>query len=315
MKSIQARLTITFIGLMVALLVIVWGVNRWYLEDFYVNQKVESLMRAYDTIDRQIERNEKAGISIEKAMERKLDSSGNIVEGNLQKLIRDYSDSANVSVLMVDNSSADATVYSTSRDTQFLKDRIDRYIFGWSQSQNELVEEKENVRAEGNPLAPFRLTEKKVLKSYVGHSPVSADTKLEFEGRLIGGCMDCLVTLLGTRFDRTADFAERYKEEGLIWFLEACDLNVFAIRRAMWQMEEAGWFRYVKGFLIGRPLCFGQKMMGLDAYQAVLKVAGEKKVPVIMDVDLGHLSPMMPLITGSHGKVSVCGNDISIQFS
>ena len=46
MKSIQARLTITFIGLMVALLVIVWGVNRWYLEDFYVNQKVESLMRA-----------------------------------------------------------------------------------------------------------------------------------------------------------------------------------------------------------------------------------------------------------------------------
>ena len=144
MKSIQARLTITFIGLMVALLVIVWGVNRWYLEDFYVNQKVESLMRAYDTIDRQIERNEKAGISIEKAMERKLDSSGNIVEGNLQKLIRDYSDSANVSVLMVDNSSADATVYSTSRDTQFLKDRIDRYIFGWSQSQNELVAEKEN---------------------------------------------------------------------------------------------------------------------------------------------------------------------------
>ena len=34
MKSIQARLTITFIGLMVALLVIVWGVNRWYLRTF-----------------------------------------------------------------------------------------------------------------------------------------------------------------------------------------------------------------------------------------------------------------------------------------
>ena len=178
----------------------------------------------------------------------------------------------------------------------------------------EPAEAKESVRAEGNPLAPFRLTEKKVLRSYVGHSPVSPDTKLEFEGRLIGGCMDCLVTLLGTRFDRTVDFAERYREEGLIWFLEACDLNVFSIRRAMWQMEEAGWFRYVKGFLIGRPLCFGQELMGLDAYQAVLKTAGEKNVPVIMDVDLGHISPMMPLITGSHGKVRVCGNDISIQF-
>lgn len=144
MKSIQARLTITFIGLMTALLVVIWGVNRWYLEDFYVDQKVESLMDAYDAVDRQIEENAAVGISVGQAMERRRDSSGNIVEGNLQKLIRDYSDSANVSVLMIDNSSADATVYSTSRDTQFLKDRIDRYIFGWNQSQSELVEEKEN---------------------------------------------------------------------------------------------------------------------------------------------------------------------------
>ena len=36
-------------------------------------------------------------------------------------------------------------------------------------------------------------------------------------------------------------------------------------------------------------------MMGLDQYQAVLAVAGEKNVPVIMDVDLGHLAPMMPV--------------------
>ena len=70
----------------------------------------------------------------------------------------------------------------------------------------------------------------------------------------------------------------------------------------------------MKGFLIGRPLCFGQEMMGLDAYEAVLKVAGEKNVPVIMDVDLGHLPPMMPLIVGSLGEVSVTGNDLRIRM-
>ena len=91
-------------------------------------------------------------------------------------------------------------------------------------------------------------------------------------------------------------------------------MNVFAIRRAMWQMEQAGWFRYVKGFLIGRPLCFGQEMMGLDAYNAVIKVAGNKNVPVIMDVDLGHLPPMMPLIVGSRAQVTVRGNDIAISM-
>ena len=74
-------------------------------------------------------------------------------------------------------------------------------------------------------------------------------------------------------------------------------------------MEQAGWFQYVKGFLIGRPnSAYGQEMMGLDAYQAVLEVAGRKNVPVIMDADIGHLPPMMPIVSGSLAKVSAKDN-------
>lgn len=177
--------------------------------------------------------------------------------------------------------------------------------------------ERESPKSEENPLAPYYVTEERHLQSFVGHEAVQWTDDSEaicFEGRLLGGCMDCLVNLLGTRFDRTREFAEKYRGDGIIWFLEACDLNVFSIRRAMWQMEEAGWLEHVKGFLIGRPLCFGQEMMGLDAYSAVLEVAGRKKVPVIMDVDLGHLPPMMPLVVGSKGIVRVQGNDISVKF-
>lgn len=173
--------------------------------------------------------------------------------------------------------------------------------------------EKESLKNEENPLAPYNVTEPGVIRSFVGREETKKQS-LQFQGRFLGGCMDCLVNLLGTRFDKTKEFIEKYKEDGIIWFLEACDLNVFSIRRAMWQMEEAGWFEHVKGFLIGRPLCFGQEMMGLDAYQAVLEVAGRKNVPVILDVDLGHLPPMMPLVVGSIGKVEVCGNDISIDM-
>ncbi len=191
--------------------------------------------------------------------------------------------------------------------------------------------ERESLKSAENPLAPYHVTEKSILKSYLGNQKVywKGDTntsmkeneelleieKLHFQGRLLGGCMDCLVNLLGTKFDKTVEFIEKYKEDGIIWFLEACDLNVFAIRRAMWQMEQAGWFQYVKGFLIGRPLAAcEQEMMGLDAYDAVLKVAGSKKVPVIMDVDLGHLPPMMPIIVGSMGEVEVSGNEISVTM-
>lgn len=174
--------------------------------------------------------------------------------------------------------------------------------------------EKESLKNEEQPLLPYNTTEPRVLKNYLGRQAAGEDQKICFSGRLLGGCVDCLVNLLGTRFDRTKDFLEKYKEDGIIWFLESCDLNVFAIRRAMWQMEEAGWFQYVKGFLIGRPLCFGQEMMGLDQYQAILAVAGEKNVPVIMDVDLGHLAPMMPIVTGSLAEVRVCDNDITIRY-
>lgn len=114
--------------------------------------------------------------------------------------------------------------------------------------------------------------------------------------------MDCLVNLTGTGFDQVSNFAEKYSKDGILWFLEACDLNVFAIRRAMWQMENAGWFRHVKGFLIGRPR-LGEEMMGLDRFEAVLPVAAKYRVPVFMDADLGHLAPMMPLVTGSCAKI------------
>lgn len=172
--------------------------------------------------------------------------------------------------------------------------------------------ELKSLKSPENPLAPYHLTEPLAIRSFVGQA-LETD-ELHFQGRLLGGCMDCLVNLLGTRFDKTREFVERYKEDGIIWFLEACDLNVFAIRRAMWQMEEAGWFSHVKGFLIGRPLN-GAAMMGLDVYSAILEIAGRKNVPVIMDVDLGHLPPMMPLVVGSVATVIVQQNHIHIKMS
>ncbi len=177
--------------------------------------------------------------------------------------------------------------------------------------------ERESLRNEEEPLAPYNLTEPVNIKVYpasqptshsdtysASHSATQSDENLSFSGRLLGGCMDCLVNLLGTKYDRVTDFTERYKDDGILWFLEACDLNVMSIRRAMWQMEHAGWFEHCSGFLIGRPLCFGQEMMGMDQYLAVYDALEKYHVPVVMDVDLGHLPPMMPLICGSYATVT-----------
>ena len=70
----------------------------------------------------------------------------------------------------------------------------------------------------------------------------------------------------------------------------------------------------MKGFLIGRPYCHGQEMMGLDQYQAVLETAKRHGVPVIMDADLGHLPPMMPLVSGSMAEIVMENNRLRITM-
>ena len=139
--------------------------------------------------------------------------------------------------------------------------------------------------------------------------------EIALSGRLIGGCLDCLVNLAGTRFDNTRAFVEKYKEDGFIWFLEACDLNVYSIRRSIWNLREAGWFEHVKGFLIGRPgAAFGQDMFGLNQYNAVIDMLGQFGVPILMDLDIGHHPPMIPLVCGSYARVSFKDNNFKISY-
>ncbi len=147
---------------------------------------------------------------------------------------------------------------------------------------------------------------------YKGTDPVS---KVSVSGRLTGGCMDCLVNLTGTKFDKVPDFAEKYKDDGIIWFLESCDLSVMSIRRALWQMENAGWFKNAKAFLMGRPLRFDDTFGDFDHYDACLGILGKYNVPILMDLDIGHQFPQMPLISGAVADVRAEGNCLSIGFA
>lgn len=175
--------------------------------------------------------------------------------------------------------------------------------------------ETESLKSEENPLAPYNCTEKSTMRFFVpdeqGHFRDTDAVKMK--GRLLGGCLDCLTNLSGTEYDGTAAFCEKYRGDGILWFIEACDLNVFSIRRALWQLKHTGWFQYVSGFLIGRPLN-GAPMMNLTKEEAVLDVLSEYQKPIILDADLGHLPPSMPLICGSIATIHGEGNKITIDM-
>ena len=198
--------------------------------------------------------------------------------------------------------------------------------------------ERESLKSEENPYAPYHLTEVSRVKYFLpdgrtnveslqgagGRMPAGTDNRncqseagvhIQVSGRLLGGCVDCLVNLLGTKYDKVTAFTEKYKEDGILWFLEACDLNLMGIRRAMWQMEHAGWFQNCSGFIIGRPLNgMGEEAFGIDHYQAVCEMLYQYQVPVLMDLDIGHLPPMMPLICGSMAEVTSDGEKYSVEM-
>lgn len=173
--------------------------------------------------------------------------------------------------------------------------------------------ELESLKDEEHPLAPYNLTEKKELKLFSGEALVNRLP--EFSGRITGGCLDCLANLVGTKYDNVKAFNEKYKDDGIIWFIEACDLSVMSIRRALWNLDRAGWFEEAKGFIVGRPLAaWKQEMMGLDQYNAVTGILGKYNVPIIMDADIGHLPPAMPIISGAMVAASVESDNIHIKY-
>ena len=95
---------------------------------------------------------------------------------------------------------------------------------------------------------------------------------------------------------------------GKLWF--ECDEYppchvVYEAGRLVWEYQ---------GILIGRPLQFGQEMMGLDQYEAVMGIVREYHVPVIMDVSIGHLPPSMPVICGSLAEAVVHENKLTLEM-
>lgn len=156
-----------------------------------------------------------------------------------------------------------------------------------------------------HPLWSYRMSQEKKIVPHGYEKP--------FEGTLLGGCMDCLLAICGTKFDKVKEFNAKHPE-GVIWYLETCDLNPLAIRRGYFQLKEAGWFDNAKGFLLGRAKSGMEEALGLDRFEAAIGMLGELGKPILMDVDIGHLKPSMPIKNGAYAKVSFTGGNLVIDY-
>jgi len=120
----------------------------------------------------------------------------------------------------------------------------------------------------------------------------------EFSGRMIGGCMDTLCKLLGTKYAPVEEFLDKYSDDGFIWTLESCEMSAADIYRTLWQMRECGWFKHCTGVIYGRAAGYS------DTHDFTLTDALKcLDVPVIYDADVGHIPPQIQIINGAVGHV------------
>lgn len=139
------------------------------------------------------------------------------------------------------------------------------------------------------------------------------DTELTIHGRALGGCLDVILNLIGTRFDKTEEFISKYGKDKILWFLESYDLGSEALTRGLWQLKEAGWFEQAAGFVFGRPAMFHSDT-DTTYREAVLSVLGELNLPIILEADIGHKPPQFTMINGAIANIRSFRGKGSIIF-
>lgn len=112
-----------------------------------------------------------------------------------------------------------------------------------------------------------------------------------------------MTSLVGTKFDHVKEFASKYKSDGILWFLDNCELTSEGVLRALWQLNQAGWFENAVGFVFGRTMT-KKSAYDITFEEAVTTAFEDKKVPIIFDADIGHKPPQFTIINGAMAKVT-----------
>ena len=134
-------------------------------------------------------------------------------------------------------------------------------------------------------------------------SNITGEEEIVIQGRAIGGCLDDIDCLIGTKYDKVRDYIEKYKQDGIIWFLECYDTNTPQLERMLWKMKNAGYFEYCKGIIFGRPFIMREDY-DITEDEAILEAIGKLNIPIITGADIGHVPPQLAIMQGAVLKIT-----------
>lgn len=128
------------------------------------------------------------------------------------------------------------------------------------------------------------------------------EKKIKITGRAIGGCLDIVTNFVGTSYDNVNKFIDKYKDEGIIWFLEVFDIPSPQIYWHLWKFKNAGYFRNCKGIVFGRTaMC--REEYGVTFEDSLNDALLDLDIPVIYDMDFGHRPPQIAMLNGGYLEI------------
>lgn len=131
------------------------------------------------------------------------------------------------------------------------------------------------------------------------------------EGMLIGGCIEVLKDLIGTPYDYTKAFIEKYKDEGFIWYFDVFHMTGEVLYNTLLQFKYAGWFRYTKAILFGK-VCFPHTFVDMSYEELIKKVFPD--MSIVCHFDLGHVKPSFTMINGAKVRVVSNAKEGSLEY-
>lgn len=161
---------------------------------------------------------------------------------------------------------------------------------------------------------------------------------LVLEGRVVGGCIETQSGIAGTPFGRTAALRGGSGADGragvgsagvgsagvgsvtdgsgsdvpgnldarpgagpLIVYIEAAGEDALSICRRLHGMRLSGYFDGAVAVLVGRTSAPDSPTMTQD--EAVLDALGSLRVPIVADVECGHVPPYLLMVNGAWGRL------------
>ena len=149
-----------------------------------------------------------------------------------------------------------------------------------------------------------------IQKSFNDRNTKSINGDFESKGVIIGGCLDIIRYILGTKNDGTKNFIKKYKDKNIIWYFDIFAMNSIDVYLTLLQMKEMGYFKYSDTFIIG-SIIYPRVDCNFEYIEAYKKVFENKNI--IIEANVGHINPRFTILNGSLATVTMKDNEMVLK--